>query len=347
MKLSRLFLFLSSTRMLNDPSTRLAMQRLQSSRGEIERAAAARDQQPQQPEQPEQQPQPSSEESEATANSSGNGNSENTAVGASATAAGASGGTVSSDPGSAGRAEEPTGGENLGNAPSQVRRRSAPPETRNSSGAGREEPQGPGTSSNSGAQTGDDGEEEAVVGEAENIDSIRDSINTMREDYVGRWVEWIGKRISLRNKVSFSSRHNSEPLISLRYRSQGVESSTISMSRPEEAEAAAAAAAAAASDVDDEEPQGERDQGDGAEEGDADRTSPPREDSQTRQRAEEDEQEIPSQPLPGPSQVVTHPGDSSTNPVTGQRQRRRGVSGPPTGTTVLTNKRAFDCVLFY
>ena len=36
--------------------------------------------------------------------------------------------------------------------------------------------------------------------------------------------------------------------------------------------------------------------------------------------------------LPGPSQVITHPGNSGTNPVTGERQRRRGVSGPPSGT---------------
>ena len=35
--------------------------------------------------------------------------------------------------------------------------------------------------------------------------------------------------------------------------------------------------------------------------------------------------------LPGPSQVLTHPGQSGTNPVTGERQRRRGVSGPPSG----------------
>ena len=34
--------------------------------------------------------------------------------------------------------------------------------------------------------------------------------------------------------------------------------------------------------------------------------------------------------LPGPSQVVTHPGTSGTN-SNGERQRRRGVSGPPTG----------------
>ena len=34
--------------------------------------------------------------------------------------------------------------------------------------------------------------------------------------------------------------------------------------------------------------------------------------------------------LPGPSQVVTHPGTSGTNSH-GERQRRRGVSGPPSG----------------
>ena len=35
--------------------------------------------------------------------------------------------------------------------------------------------------------------------------------------------------------------------------------------------------------------------------------------------------------LPGPSQVLGDQGNSGTNPLTGQRQRRRGVSGPPTG----------------
>ena len=35
--------------------------------------------------------------------------------------------------------------------------------------------------------------------------------------------------------------------------------------------------------------------------------------------------------LPGPRQVITDPGVPGTNPVTGERQRRRGVSGPPSG----------------
>ena len=35
--------------------------------------------------------------------------------------------------------------------------------------------------------------------------------------------------------------------------------------------------------------------------------------------------------LPGPRQITTHPGVPGTNPLTGERQRRRGVSGPPSG----------------
>ena len=46
--------------------------------------------------------------------------------------------------------------------------------------------------------------------------------------------------------------------------------------------------------------------------------------------------------LPGPSQVITHPGQSGTNSVTGERQRRRGVSGPPSGIFIL--RRAVYCI---
>ena len=35
--------------------------------------------------------------------------------------------------------------------------------------------------------------------------------------------------------------------------------------------------------------------------------------------------------LPGPRQIVTDPGVPGTNPVTGVRQRRIGVSGPSSG----------------
>ena len=40
--------------------------------------------------------------------------------------------------------------------------------------------------------------------------------------------------------------------------------------------------------------------------------------------------------LPGPSTVIGDQGNSGTNPLTGQRQRRRGVSGPPTGRTLFS-----------
>ena len=40
--------------------------------------------------------------------------------------------------------------------------------------------------------------------------------------------------------------------------------------------------------------------------------------------------------LPGPSTVIGDQGNSGTNPLTGQRQRRRGVSGPPTGRNPLS-----------
>ena len=51
---------------------------------------------------------------------------------------------------------------------------------------------------------------------------------------------------------------------------------------------------------------------------------------------EEEEEDESEEPLPGPSQVVTHPGNSSIDPATGQRLRRRGVSGPPTGSCLST-----------
>ena len=47
--------------------------------------------------------------------------------------------------------------------------------------------------------------------------------------------------------------------------------------------------------------------------------------------------------LPGPSQVITHPGQSGTNSVTGERQRRRGVSGPPSGIIIL--RRTIYCII--
>ena len=80
---------------------------------------------------------------------------------------------------------------------------------------------------------------------------------------------------------------------------------------------------------------------------DANEQDPPQEEREDNQISTEEERQASeeSQPteerpepemdmdLPGPSGVVTHPGNSSTDPVTGQRQRRRGVSAPPTGIT--------------
>ena len=48
--------------------------------------------------------------------------------------------------------------------------------------------------------------------------------------------------------------------------------------------------------------------------------------------------------LPGPSQVVTHPGTSGTN-SNGQRQRRRGVSGPPTGRTSYKSRLILELIV--
>ncbi len=44
--------------------------------------------------------------------------------------------------------------------------------------------------------------------------------------------------------------------------------------------------------------------------------------------------------LPGPSQVVTHHGSSGIDSH-GQRQRRRGVSGPPTGSNHIPSSKPY------
>lgn len=109
--------------------------------------------------------------------------------------------------------------------------------------------------------------EEPAMGRT--INDIQESISDMREEYIDR--------------------HNAEPGVSLRYGSQGVESSSISIDRnPQESSSAAGAA------------------GGGSTSG-------------------------TNLFLPGPRQVTTSHGVPGTNPVTGQRQRRQGVSGPPSG----------------
>ena len=49
----------------------------------------------------------------------------------------------------------------------------------------------------------------------------------------------------------------------------------------------------------------------------------------------ESERDYSGVSLPGPRQLTTNPGNPGTNPRTGQRQRRIGVSGPPSGLYIL------------
>ena len=110
---------------------------------------------------------------------------------------------------------------------------------------------------------------------------------------MGRTIDDIQDSISsLREE--FVERHNTEPEVNLRYSAQGMESSSISI----------------------------------------DRSTPPNaaieEGSSVNANADlEDDANLAS--LPGPRQLMTDPGVPSTNPITGARQRRRGVSGPSSG----------------
>ena len=98
-------------------------------------------------------------------------------------------------------------------------------------------------------------------------------------------------------------RHNAEPDVSLRYSAQGVESSSISIDRASQPSIRVQEAA----------------------------DSPPSS-SETEAAAGNPQHPLT---LPGPRQVTTHTGLPSTNPVTGQRQWRPGVSGPPSGVILL------------
>ena len=51
--------------------------------------------------------------------------------------------------------------------------------------------------------------------------------------------------------------------------------------------------------------------------------------------------------LPGPRQITTHPGVSGTNPLTGERQRRRGVSGPPSGLFLTIFSNIFLVLVYF
>ena len=111
---------------------------------------------------------------------------------------------------------------------------------------------------------------------------------------MGRTIDDIQDSISsLREE--FVERHNTEPEVNLRFSAQGMESSSISIDRSTPPNAA-------------------------IEEGSSGTTA----------NADlEDDANLAS--LPGPRQLMTDPGVPSTNPITGARQRRRGVSGPSSG----------------
>ena len=90
-------------------------------------------------------------------------------------------------------------------------------------------------------------------------------------------------------------RQNAEPSVNLRYGSQGTDSSSISMN-PNPIPSTSSS-----------------------------------ENSNTSNTTAATEEDTGIRNLPGPRQVITDPGVPGTNPVTGERQRRRGVSGPPSG----------------
>ena len=121
-------------------------------------------------------------------------------------------------------------------------------------------------------------------------------------------------------------RHNAEPDVSLRYSAQGVESSSISIDRSHQSAANANPATA------DSQSAASRDQ--------ASANQAPTEDSGS-SNPNQARAVSPNIILPGPRQITTHPGRPSTNPVTGQRQRRPGVSGPPSGMMALCTKGSY------
>ena len=100
------------------------------------------------------------------------------------------------------------------------------------------------------------------------------------------------------NKLFLYFRQNVEPSVNLRYGSQGTDSSSISMN-PNPIPSTSA------------------------------NSNTSNTNTNTTEAATEEDTGIRN--LPGPRQVITDPGVPGTNPVTGERQRRRGVSGPPSG----------------
>jgi hypothetical protein len=125
-------------------------------------------------------------------------------------------------------------------------------------------------------------------------------------------------------------RHNAEPDVSLRYSAQGVESSSISIDRtPHQIQLQQSLAAANLVSESPSLP--------GAPMGSSWTPATPRVADPVTPTTpppsgiNESERDYSGVSLPGPRQLTTNPGNPGTNPRTGQRQRRIGVSGPPSG----------------
>lgn len=168
---------------------------------------------------------------------------------------------------------------------------------------------------------------ESLGATARSIDSIQESISNLRNQFIDR--------------------HKSEPTVNLRYSSQGLESSVISIQPSGLAEGRQIVrnqeSGASTSLNESNQVEGQEERPDPAVTPDSPLVHQESEPEPIVTEATDGSQDPSPQNesrsvspvirnLPGPSQVVTHPGASGTNPVTGERQRRRGVSGPPTGT---------------
>lgn len=172
------------------------------------------------------------------------------------------------------------------------------------------------------SQSGDTGDDSTTGGATaidRSVDTLRSSLSTMREDFLDR--------------------HNSEPDVSLRYGGQGVESSMISMqpstsstsgpSGSSMGEAAAQTGRRLSDDQSHEEDLAAAGESSQQERGKSREPLSSSTSSMSQRRSSSPGGRSNSILVPGPNQVITHPGASGTNPITGERQRRRGVSGPP------------------
>ena len=135
-------------------------------------------------------------------------------------------------------------------------------------------------------------------------------------------------------------RHNAEPDVSLRYSAQGVESSSISIDRtPQQIQLQQSLAAAnlvSESPSLPAAPMGSSWTPATPRVADSvTPTTPPQTSAPSGINDSNSERDYTGVSLPGPRQLTTNPGNPGTNPRTGQRQRRIGVSGPPSGLYFL------------